>query len=200
MGATNFAIEWTGTDYEQGFRRLANEAEREYGWDSYNGTISTTRLSRTRPHKIADRYTKTADKRAEAYLEKVDYGRKWETQVLDLGITGYEISKFVKVPHTKADAQFQTRYVAYADSYEIGTYKTAAEARAALEDAIARPRYSKTRYFHAEKKSVKVAGKSTTTCAYERQTRVTKTKPKTTPKGATVTPIHKFVFYGWASC
>lgn len=200
MGATNFAITWIGTDYKDGYRILCAENEREYGYDPYNGTISTTHLSRRNPTKIAERNSATADRKAKKFLEDHDYGEKWECRVLDLGIVGYEVSKFVKVPHTTADAQFQTRYIAYADELEIGTYKTATEARAALEKAIALPRYAKTEFFHVEKKAVKVAGKSTTTCAYERQTRVAKTKPKTTPKGATITPIHKFVYYGWASC
>lgn len=199
MGACNFAIEWTGADYHQGFSELTEHATYEYGYDPYNGTISTTHLSRRNPTKIADRCTKTAEKRAQKFLEEHDYGEKWECRVLDLGVVGYEISKFVKVPHTKADAQFQTRYVAYADECELGTYKTATEARAALEEAISRPRHSNVGYFHVEKKAVKVAGKSTTTVAYERQARIAKTKPKTTPKGATVTPVHKFVFYGWAA-
>lgn len=200
MGATEFANTWTGTDYKQGFRELCDQATFEYGNDPYNGTISTTHLSHRRPHKVADRYTKTADKKAQAYLEKVDYGERWETRVIDLGVCGYEVARFVKVPHTSADAQFQTRYVAYADERELGTYKTAAEARAALEKAIALPRNAKVSYFHVEKKAVKVSGKSTTTCAYERQVRIMKSAPKTIPKGATVTPIHKFVFYGLAGC
>lgn len=197
MGATEFAITWTGTDYKQGFRELRDQATFEYGNDPYNGTISTTGLC-GRPHKVADRYTKTAEKKAQAYIEKVDYGEKRKTHVIDLGVCGYEVARFVKVPHTSADAQFQTRYVAYADERELGTYKTAAEARAALEKAIALPRNASVSYFHVEKKTVKVSGKSTTTCAYERQVRVMKSAPKTTPKGATVTPIHKFVFYGLA--
>ena len=199
MGACNFADEWTGVDYKQGYDELCRQARFMYGNDPYNGTIDTMRLSSRRPTKIADRYTKTADKKALKFLEEHEYGIKWECRVLDLGVVGYEIAKFVKVPHTKADAQFQTRYVAYADEYEFGTYKTATETRATLEKAIAQPRYSKTEYFHVERKSVKVAGKSTTAVAYERQTRITKTKPKTTPKGATVTPVHKFIYYGWAA-
>lgn len=199
MGAADFAIAWTGTDYEQGFDELCRNARWEHGNDPYSGTINTTHLSWRKPTKIAERYSATAERRAQKFLEDHDYGEKRECRVLDLGIVGYEVAKFVKVPHTSADAQFQTRFVAYADECEIGTYKTATEARAALEKAVALPRYSKTRRFHVEKAPIKVAGKSTTTCAYERQTRIAKTKPKDTPKGATVTPVHKFVFYGWAA-
>lgn len=199
MGACNFDLTWDGTNYKDGFTFLSQEAMHEYGWDAYNGTISTTSLVGT-PHKIAERYSKTAERKAQQWLENHDWGRKWECRVLDLGVVGYEVSKFVKVPHTKADAQFQTRYVAYADEREIGTYKTAAEARKELERAIALPRYARTEYFHVEKKAVRVSGKSTTTVAYERQTRVVKTKPKTAPRGTTVTPVHRFLYYGWASC
>ena len=200
MGACNFATEWTGTDYQAGFRRLQQDAEWEYGYDPYNGTISTTSLY-GRPVKIAERYSATAAKKAQKWInEHEDNVPKRECRVLDLGIVGYEVSKFVKVPHTKADVQFQTRFVAYADERSIGTYKTAAEARAALENAMGFSRYANTERFHVEKESVRVAGKSTTTVAYERQTRIAKTKPKTTPKGATVTPVHKFVYYGWAAC
>lgn len=200
MGASNFVMTWTGTDYEQGYRELCRETEFEYGHDYYNGTISTTHLSRRQPTKIAERWSATADKRANKFIDEHDGGVKWECRVLDLGVTGYEVAKFVKVPHTSADVQFQTRFVAYADEQEIGTYKTAAEARAALEKVIGLRKYAKTQCFHVEKKPVKVCGTSTTTCAYERQVRIAKTKPKTTPKGTTVTPIHKFVYYGWAAC
>lgn len=200
MGASNFYYIAEGTDYRQVFRELVDEASFMYGHEDYNGTISTTDLSRRTPHKIADRYTATAEKKALAYCEKVGWGKKWESRVLDLGITGYEISSFVKVPHTTADAQFQTRYVVMADDRVLGEYKTAAEARKALEAALTRPSNSGVDGFRVVKAARNINHGKTTACAYERKTRITKTRPKKVPAGATVREVHSWMFYGWASC
>ena len=197
MGAVNFANIKECADHRQGFEDLVASARFEYGDSCYNGTISTTRLV-GRPTKIADRYTKSVDKKAQKWLDEHDYGRKWECHVLDLGVVGYEISKYVKVPHTKADAQFQTRFVAMVDHTEIGVYKTAAEARAALETAMARGRYIGTECFHVEKRAVNISKGSTTAVEYRMETRTTKSKPKSTPKGSTLRAIHRYCYYGWA--
>lgn len=199
MGATNFANIKECCDYKQGFEDLAFSARIEYGDSAYNGTLSTCQLC-GRPTKLADRYTKSVDKKAWKWLEDHDYGRKWECRVLDLGIVGYEISKYVKVPHTKATAQFQTRFVAMADHTQIGIYNTAAEARTALEGAMGQGRYIGTESFFVEKRPVNVTKGSTTAVEYRMETRITKSKPKNTPKGALLRPIHRYCYYGWAGC
>lgn len=199
MGATNFYDTFESTDYREGFRVLSAESRDEYGYDPYNGTISTTELSRLAPHRIAERYTKSADKKAHRYLEEVDYGEKWETRVLDLGVTGYEITTFKKVPHTSATVTYQTFYVAYADNGELGRYKTAAEARKRVERALASPDFSVSRY-HVEKECRATNGGDSCSFAYEKETRRTKAKPKSVPKGAKVSAVHKWGYYGWASC
>lgn len=202
MGATNFVCEIDATTARDGFDALCHEATFEYGHDSYNGTISTCHFYGT-AHTTGERFTKTSMKKAMGIIEREDYGRKWEARAIDCGVVGYRIDRMVKVPHTKADAIFQTVFsvmVTREDGRESneGDYKTQAEANKALEHVLARnPRAVS---IEVVKRSKMVKGKSAVATRYERQSRVAKTKPKTTPKGATVTPIHHYVYYGWASC
>lgn len=196
MGATNFEIFAKGTDARAVYDELCAQATFESGHDPYNGTISTTHFT-GRIRKIADKYSKAVEKRGYKIVEAADWGRKRECSAIDLGVAGYEISQMVKVPHTSADAKFQTRYVVYADNRELGVCATAAEARKLLERKLA---LVDADYLHVEKEARKVEGKTTTTCAYERKVRVTKTKPARVAAGAKVKEIHAYIFYGWASC
>lgn len=201
MGATNIVSGVIrGTDYRDAYQELVREATFEYGHDPYNGTWSTMGLSARSPHRVAQRYSKTAERAAMKYIDEQDYGVKWEARVVDLGIVGYEVSSFVKVPHTTATAQYQTRFVAYAGGREIGAYKTAAEARDALTKAMGGRQARDVDSFRVVKESRNVNKGSTVACAYERKSRTTKGRPKAVAKGAEVREVHAYVFYGWASC
>ena len=197
MGATNVLYEATGSDYRKAFNALWHEAERQFGSDPYNGSISTMSLS-GRPTKIAVKYSDAAEKKARAHIEKDDWGEKRVAQCLDLGVIGYEVSRFEKVPHTKAEAIYETYFIAYADDRELGAFKKAADARACAEKALLTcPNAERIYVEKTSRPKEKYA--STTAAEWRRVTRTSKSKPKKIAKGATVSEIHRFWFYGWAA-
>lgn len=87
MGACNFITFGKGKTKEQAFKTLVQEAEWEYGHDPYNGTISTTSLSRNPVKVIRKRFTDKARKEAVKVAEADDWGEKWESRVIDCGAT-----------------------------------------------------------------------------------------------------------------
>lgn len=87
MGACNFIEFGRGKTKEQAFKALVQEAEWEYGHDPYNGTISTTSLSRRPVKVIRKRFTEKARQEAVKVAEEDDWGEKWESRVIDCGAT-----------------------------------------------------------------------------------------------------------------
>lgn len=87
MGACNFIEFGWGKTKEEAFNALVREAEWEYGHDPYNGTISTTSLSRKPVKVIRKRYTPKAQQEAVKVAEKDGWGEKWESRVIDCGAT-----------------------------------------------------------------------------------------------------------------
>lgn len=90
MGACNFIEFGMGKTKEEAFDRLVDEALWQYGHDPYNGTISTTRLSRRPVRVIRKRYTEKAKKDAVAVAEADDWGEKREARAIDCGATNGE--------------------------------------------------------------------------------------------------------------
>ena len=87
MGACNFITFGKGKTAREAFDALVQEAELEHGHDPYNGTISTTSLSRKAPKVIRKRFTKKAIQDAYKVAEADDWGEKWESRVIDCGAT-----------------------------------------------------------------------------------------------------------------
>lgn len=87
MGACNFIEFGRGKTKEEAFKALVQEAEWEYGHDPYNGTISTTSLSRRPAKVIRKRFTKKARQDAIKVAEEDGWGEKWESRVIDCGVT-----------------------------------------------------------------------------------------------------------------
>lgn len=87
MGACNFIQFARGNNKEEAFKALVQEAEWEYGHDPYNGTISTTSLSRKPVKVIRKRFTEKAREEAYKVAEADDWGEKWESRVIDCGAT-----------------------------------------------------------------------------------------------------------------
>lgn len=87
MGACNFIEFSLGKTADEAFDRLVHEAMYEYGHDQYNGTISTTSLSRKPAKVIRKRYTKKAQQDAVKVAERDGWGEKWESRVIDCGAT-----------------------------------------------------------------------------------------------------------------
>lgn len=87
MGACNFITFGKGKTAREAFDALVTEAEWEYGHDPYNGTISTTSLSRRPAKVIRKRFTEKARQEAVKVAEKDGWGEKWESRVIDCGAT-----------------------------------------------------------------------------------------------------------------
>ena len=87
MGATNFMAFGIGKTVDDAFTALVHEAIYEYGHDPYNGTISTTSLSRRAPKIIRKRFTEKAREDAYKVAEADDWGEKWESRAIDCGAT-----------------------------------------------------------------------------------------------------------------
>lgn len=196
MGATNVCYTWEGADYKEGYDQLVGEARCEYGDSPYSGTIATMSLHR-RPVRVAERFGKTAEKKARETIEKDGWGEKWSCSVLDLGVSGYELVSYKRNPG-KATAKYETFYVVFADSRELSRHKTVADARKALVSAIERANGS-VDWYRIEKVARRVGGDSLGD-TYEKTTRILKSKPKRVPAGAQLRERHVFWYYGWAGC
>ena len=196
MGACSFVNVWDGRDYREGFRELVSQAEFEYGSSAYNGTLSTCHLHHGQPVRISDRYTKTAEKKAEKWMREHP-GEKWVARVLDLGVVEYDIVSYKKIPQN-AEACWQTFYVVKADGQKMKTFKSVSDARRYLKAEIARSDGS-VDWYSIEKVPENIGGTALST-SYERVCRTVKTKPKRVPKGATLVERHRFLYYGLASC
>ena len=87
MGACNFIEFKVAKTKEAAFKALVEEAQWEYGHDPYNGTISTTTLSRKPVKVIRKRFTEKAMQEAVDVAEKNGWGEKWVSRVIDCGAT-----------------------------------------------------------------------------------------------------------------
>lgn len=87
MGACNFIEFKVAKTKEEAFETLVHEAVYQHGHDPYNGTISTTSLSRKPVKVVQKRYTANAILRATAFAEDDGWGEKWESRAIDCGAT-----------------------------------------------------------------------------------------------------------------
>lgn len=87
MGACNFIEFCVGKTAGEAFDELVEQSVWEYGHDPYNGTISTTSLSRRPVKVIRKRFTEKARQEAVEIAEKDGWGKKWESKVIDCGAT-----------------------------------------------------------------------------------------------------------------
>lgn len=205
MGATNFVEEFDAANAREGFNRLSDMATEEYGIDMYNGTISTCNFGRV-THTVAKNYSETARKKAIDVIHEEDYGVKWTANAVDCGIVAYRITKWKKIPHTKADAQYRTVYSIRrakqnGQTEYIQDFETQAEANTALKTIVATTRYLDDSYrIEVVKRSKMVKGASDVATRYDATIRTTKAKPTKVPAGTIVEEIHHWMYYGWAAC
>lgn len=88
MGACNFIEFKAAKTAEEAFAMLVDEASWEHGHDPYNGTISTTSLSRRAPKVVQKRFTENARERAYKVAEDDEWGEKREARAVDCGACG----------------------------------------------------------------------------------------------------------------
>lgn len=200
MGATNFAIEATGTDPVALFEELANDARDEYGYDGYNGTISTCCFGRIT--KRFEKYSKTNEKKAYEFVEKESYGTKRNADVVDMGVVEWRVTTIKKKTYSDQKPVYRMKYVAlestgvFQEPNELKAFDTKKEADDyVLKIAIKHP----NRSYRVEYSSVLISGSPTVT-RFEKEVKAYKSKPNLKPMAnRIVEPVHKYLFYGWAA-
>ena len=80
MGACNFIEFEVGKSAEEAFSKLCDKMTFCYGHDPYNGTISTTSLSRRPAKAIQKTWGPMAEKKAVRIAEDDGWGKKWEEE------------------------------------------------------------------------------------------------------------------------
>lgn len=199
MGMMNFYVTECGRDEYDAFSKLVKEAQKEYGEDEYNGTISTTDLVGA-PVVIAKKFSAESEDAGCKYAKKNNYGEKWESRCLDLGVTEYIVTTAKKtVIRERATLVFETRYIL--EEIRDGViasvgepFKTKQEAEDA---AIKRAIESGTRVV-ASRTKVPTKGRDVVSFV-DPDVRHYKKLPKDLPEGASVAEIHMYGFYGWAA-
>lgn len=199
MGMMNFYVTECGRDEYDAFSKLVKEAQKEYGEDEYNGTISTTDLVGA-PVVIAKKFSAESEHAGYEYAKRNNYGEKWESRCLDLGVQEYIVTTVKKtVIRERATLVFETRYIL--EEIRDGViasvgepFKTKQEAEDA---AIKRAIESGTRVV-ASRTKVPTKGRDVVSFV-DPDVRHYKKLPKDLPEGASVAEIHMYGFYGWAA-
>lgn len=199
MGAVNFYVTECGIDECEAFDKLVTEATLQYGEDEYNGTISTTELVGD-PVVIAREFSDESENAGYEYAKKNDYGEKWESRCLDLGVTEYIVTTVQKtLIQDRVSPVFETRYIL--EEFINGVVRSVGkpfETEQEAEDAaMKRAIESKTRVVVREVK-VPVKGKDVVSYV-DPDVRHYEKLPKDLPEGATVSEIHVYGFYGRAA-
>lgn len=87
MGAVSF-IQWIDAENpREAYEKLTEDARREYGYDSYNGTISTCSMGRER--RSFNAHNKDVEKKVYEYIRSVGNGEKWVADYVDGGVVFY---------------------------------------------------------------------------------------------------------------
>lgn len=194
MGAQGFINRGEGASAQEVFKQLKQKNIKEHGNSAYNGTISTCDFGECKK-KFAV-WNEDNEILARDFVEKMGYGEKWVADYIDLGVA-YYIVREVKKTVNEYTAKAKQMYVVYNEyQEEIGRKpdKTSAN-NLALKTVLKTGKKCKV-----VKETVIVEGNATVSEFILSEKRVSK-KPvcKSTDK-KTIIPIHKYLFYGWASC
>lgn len=197
MGAINFIETGEGRSAREVYDRLVAEAIRYHGNDDYNGTISTCELGRKR--LSFDIFKKSNEEKALKFIEDDDYGKKWIADYIDLGVIRYEVYTFKK-KNTGNKPKYKMMYtVNQLSGFEFKTIKAFETKKEADDYAVSLAIKYPNANFVVEKEYVLTKGNSITT-EIIREVKTYKKKPKLEPMpNRVIVPIHKFMFYGWAS-
>lgn len=201
MGAKNFEHLILAYNAGRAFNRLVEDAEYESGHDDYNGTISTCSMGKCTLK--FDKYSATNQKKAEQHVEKNDWGRKWFADYVDLGAVEYHVLTVKKRPVGKTAPSYKMKFVVkrcpedyLGEPIVVQSFNTKTEAdQFALEQTL-----KKTDPHKVVKEYVLEKGEACLTETYI-ETKVYKSKPTLKPMpNRKIVALHKYLFYGWASC
>lgn len=194
MGAEAFCIVTENTDARKAFNALVEEAREEYGNRSYNGTISTCSMGRCA--KTYNQFSEETLNDARKFVEDCEYGHKWVAQYIDLGVCGYETVE-IKRHSRKSDAKFKMGYVLYD---EDGKRRGDANTKGEAEGKAMKLAYENNMTITIKKEHRRISGNSVV-CEVSLKRTFSEKRPRLTrAPGKEIVPIHKYMFYGWASC
>ena len=199
MGMISFYVTECGRDEYDAFSKLVMEAQREYGEDMYNGTISTTELIGD-PVVIAKEFSDESEDAGCKYAKKNNYGEKWESRCLDLGVTEYIVTTVKKtlVPERET-FMFEIGYIL--EEIRDGIVATVGmpfESKQEAEDAAAQRAIESGTRVVVCKATVPTKGRDVVSYVDPDVQHYAKL-PKDLPEGASVAEIHMYGFYGWAA-
>ena len=180
MGACQFENSGSGKSAKDVFTRLQDAAEREYGDDSYNGTISTVPGFRD----ITNEW-KSSNKDLDKFIsDKFENSNKYDCfcictnpPVENKNKTKSQVEHIV-TPGTK---KWMLKYVVYTYDNQIGSYSTKAE-------AVKAARLYTERTFN-----------STSVVMEKKLERGNNNVARITYKKSTTEKDGRFVFFGWAA-
>lgn len=179
MGAQFFEHRLKSSSPKKGYDELVREADYIDGHDCYNGSINTTYLGRT--VKIATKYSPTADKKAQKWMDDSELPKR-ECVCLDLGVVEYRLHKnSKKVYNPKRPA---LKFVVSSVGVPGKEFKTLALARKYAATLVEKGQDYTIR---KEYGSSLIEMSNLTTTVHSRKT-----------KGAE--EIHQYIFCGWAAC
>lgn len=197
MGMISFYVTECGKDEREAFNKLVAEAMKEYGEDEYNGSISTTELVGD-PVVIAKEFSAESEHAGYEYAKKNNYGEKWESRCLDLGVKEYIVTTVKKTHSRPRPSRVCTQYVLEELKDGVAAFigkpfeiREEAE-NAAMQRAIENGTCVVVRETHVLVKGNVVTYMNSDVQHYEKL-------PKDLPEGAVVSEIHVYGFYGWAA-
>jgi hypothetical protein len=144
--------------------------------------------------------TKTNEKKAYDYIEDRDYGTKYSSDYIDLGIVEYRAITFKKVA-VKTPPSYKLKFAVYEkiSRSEEKLLKSFDEKPKADDYAFGMALKELQREYFVAKEYVLEKGDSVVT-KIENEVKVYKKEPKLKPqKNRIVVPMHKYIFYGVAS-
>ena len=197
MGMRSFYVTECGRDEYAVFSKLVQEAQREYGDDMYNGTISTTTLVGD-PVVIAKEFSDKSENAGYEYAKKNNYGEKWESRCLDLGVKEYIVTTVKKTHSRPRPSRVCTQYILEELKDGVAAFigkpfEISEEAEdAAMQRAIENGTCVVVRETQVFVKGNAVTYMNSDVQHYEKL-------PKDLPEGAVVSEIHVYGFYGWAA-
>ena len=199
MGTVNFYVTECGRNEREAFNKLVKEAQREYGKNEYNGTISTTDLVGA-PVVIAKKFSAESEDAGCEYAKKNNYGEKWESRCLDLGVKEYIVTTVKKtLAQERETFMFEIGYILeeIRDGVVASVGKPFETKQEAEDAAVQRAIESGTRVVVC-KATVPTKGRDVVLYVdpdvqhYEKL-------PKDLPERAVVSEIHMYGFYGRAA-
>lgn len=196
MGAISFFESTKGINARNAYDELVQQAVAKHGYDSYNGTISTTdgfmvvkkydKFSNTK--KVQNEVEKT-------YTNYINRGGGGDCFCIDRGVVGY-LRKELITTTKKATAKYKMMYalVGYIGEKVYKTADTVKELQEYYKELV---EMGKTEDMKIVKRSIQVSGEET--CKEFRVVRKEfASKPKATKNTISIDEIHQYDFFGWA--